>query len=57
VTRKLEELPNFLVFNSGTESIGNSSIFTFSLLLFTLYRFMYLPFQVVYVGVSDVLHV
>jgi hypothetical protein len=35
---------HFLVFNSRTQSFGNSSIFTFSLLLFTLYRFLYLPF-------------
>jgi hypothetical protein len=53
----LEEFPTFLVFSSGTESFGNSSVFTLSLLLFALYRFLYLPFQVVYIGVSDVLHV
>jgi hypothetical protein len=32
--RKLGELPKFLVFTSGPESIGNRSVFTFSLLLF-----------------------
>jgi hypothetical protein len=52
--RKIGELPKFLVFNSRTESIGNSSIFTFSLLLFALYIFLYLPFRVVYFGVSNV---
>jgi hypothetical protein len=36
MVRKLGELPNFLVFNSGTKSIGNNSIFTFSLWLFVL---------------------
>jgi hypothetical protein len=45
MVRKLGELPNFVVFNSGTESFRNSSDFTFSLLLFTLYRFLYLLFK------------
>jgi hypothetical protein len=34
MVRKLVELPNFLVFNSRTEFFGNSSVFTFYLLLF-----------------------
>jgi hypothetical protein len=33
------------VFNSGTESFGNSSIFTFSFLLFALYGFLYSLFE------------
>jgi hypothetical protein len=53
----MEELPKFLVFSSRTESFENSSVFAFSLLLFALNGFLYLPFQVVYVGVSDVHHV
>jgi hypothetical protein len=36
MVRKLLELPMFLVFNSGTNSFGNSSVFAFYLLLFTL---------------------
>jgi hypothetical protein len=44
--RKMGELPNILVFNSGTESLGKSSIFTFSLLLFDLYRFLYFTFWI-----------
>jgi hypothetical protein len=44
MVRKLEEFSNFLIFNSGTKSFGNSSIFAFSLLLFPLYRFLYLLF-------------
>jgi hypothetical protein len=44
MVRKLVELPKFLVFNSGTNSFGNSSIFTFYLLWFALYRFLYLLF-------------
>jgi hypothetical protein len=56
MVRKLGEFPNFFVFNSGTESFGNSSIFTFSLLLFALYMFLYLPFQVLYFWVSDIFH-
>jgi hypothetical protein len=43
--RNLGEFPKFLVFNSRTESIGNSFIFTFSLPLFALYRFQYLLFR------------
>jgi hypothetical protein len=45
MVRKLGGLPNFLVFNSGTESFGNSSVFTFYLLLFALYRFFVFTFQ------------
>jgi hypothetical protein len=44
MVRKMAELPKLLVFNSGTNSFRNSSIFTFYLLLFALYRFMYLLF-------------
>jgi hypothetical protein len=41
------ELPKFLVFNSRTNSFGNYSIF---LLLFTLYRFLYLLFELLIMG-------
>jgi hypothetical protein len=34
MVRKLGEFSKFLVFNSGTNFFGNSSIFTFYLLLF-----------------------
>jgi hypothetical protein len=54
MVRKLVELPKFLVFNSGTNSFGNNSIFTFYLVLFALYRFMYLLLSFGY-GVSDIL--
>jgi hypothetical protein len=53
VVRKLVELLKFLVFNSGTNPFGNSSIFTFYLLLFALYRFLYLLLSFGY-GVSDI---
>jgi hypothetical protein len=53
VVRKLVELPKFLVFNSGTNSFGNSSIFAFYLLLFALYRFLYLLSSFGH-GVSDI---
>jgi hypothetical protein len=43
MVRKLGEFSNFVVFNSQTESSENSSIFAFSLPLFALYRFLYLP--------------
>jgi hypothetical protein len=45
MVRKLVELPKFLVFNFGTNSFGNSSIYSFYLLLFALYRFLYSLFQ------------
>jgi hypothetical protein len=45
----------FLAFNSGIESIGNSSIFTFSIPLFALYGFQYLLFEGNHFGVSNVL--
>jgi hypothetical protein len=46
MVRKLGELPKFLVFNSRTESFGNSSVFTFSSLLFTLVQNYSLAFCV-----------
>jgi hypothetical protein len=45
MVRKLGELPNFVVFNSGTESFGSNFVLAFSLLLFTLYIFLYLLFE------------
>jgi hypothetical protein len=57
MVRKLVEFPNFVVFNSGTESFGNSSIFTFALLLFALYRLLCLLFECDQLGVSNVLMV
>jgi hypothetical protein len=42
-----------LVFNSGTNSLGNSSVFAFNLMLFALYRFLYLLLSFGY-GVSDI---
>jgi hypothetical protein len=45
MVRKLVEFPNFLVFNSGTNSVGNSPIFAFYLLLFALCRFLHLLFE------------
>jgi hypothetical protein len=45
MVRKLVELPKFLVFNSGTNPFANSSVFAFYLLLFALYRFLYLLFE------------
>jgi hypothetical protein len=53
MVRKLVELPMFLVFNSGTNSFGNSSVFTFYLLLFAFYRFLYLLLSFGH-GVSDI---
>jgi hypothetical protein len=50
MVRKLVELPKFLVFNSVTNSFGNSSIFAFYLLLFTLYRFLYFLFELLIMG-------
>jgi hypothetical protein len=50
MVRKLLELSKFLVFNSGTNSFGNNSIFAFYLLLFTLYRFLYLLFELLIMG-------
>jgi hypothetical protein len=35
MVRKLVEFPKFLVFNSRINSFGNSSVFTFYLVLFT----------------------
>jgi hypothetical protein len=52
MVRKMVELPKFLMFNSGTNSIRNNSIFTFYLLIFALYRFLY-PLLSFGYGVSD----
>jgi hypothetical protein len=54
MVRKLAELPKFLVFNSGTNSFGNNSIFAF---LLTAVRFMQISafaFWTVDYGVSDI---
>jgi hypothetical protein len=51
MVRMLVELPKFLVFNSRTNSFGNISIFAFYLLLFGLYRFLYLLFQLLITGI------
>jgi hypothetical protein len=50
MVRKLVELPKFLVFNFRTNSFGNSFIFAFYLLLFALYRFLYLLFELLIMG-------
>jgi hypothetical protein len=50
MVRKLVEFSKFLMFNSGTNSSGNSSVFAFYLLLFALYRFLYLLFELLIVG-------
>jgi hypothetical protein len=50
MVRKLVELPKFLLFNSRINSFGNSSVFTFYLLLFTLYRFLYMLFELLIMG-------
>jgi hypothetical protein len=50
MVRKLVELPKVLVFNSRTKPFGNSSIFAFYLLLFTLYIFLYLLFELLIMG-------
>jgi hypothetical protein len=50
MVRKLVELPKFLLFNSRTNSFGNSSVFTFYLLLFALYRFLYSLFVFLVMG-------
>jgi hypothetical protein len=54
MVRKLGELPKFLVFNSGTKSFGNSSIFAFYLLLFAFYTDFYICFLSYRYGVSDI---
>jgi hypothetical protein len=54
MVRNLVEFPNLMVFNSGTESFGNSYIFTFFLLLFTLYIFLYLLSECDQLGVSNI---
>jgi hypothetical protein len=46
-------MPKFLMFNSRRNSFGNSSIFTFYLLLFALYRFLSLLLSFGH-GVSDI---
>jgi hypothetical protein len=54
MVRKSGELSKFGMLNSCTESFGSSSVFTFSLLLFVLYRFLYLTFEFDQLGISNV---
>jgi hypothetical protein len=53
MVRNLVEFSKFLVVNSRTNSIQNSSVFAFYLLLFALYRFLCSLFELFY-GVSDI---
>jgi hypothetical protein len=53
MVRNLVELPMFLMLNSTTNFFGNNSVFTFYLLLFALYRFLYSLLSFCY-GVSDI---
>jgi hypothetical protein len=48
------EFPKFFMFSSGTESIGNSSIFTFPYYCLLLYRFQFLSFRGASFGVSNI---
>jgi hypothetical protein len=50
MVRKLAELPMILVFNSRTNSSGNSSIFALYLLLLDLYTFLYLLLELLIMG-------
>jgi hypothetical protein len=51
MVRKLVELPKFLVFNSRTNSFGNSSVFTF---LLTVVRFIQISVFAFHYGVCDI---
>jgi hypothetical protein len=57
MVRKTGELSKFLVFNSRTESLGNSSVFIFSLQLFALYNFCISFLELLLLRISDVLAV
>jgi hypothetical protein len=50
MVRKVVKLHKFLVFNFGTNSFGNNSIFVFYLLLLASYRFLYLLFELLIMG-------
>jgi hypothetical protein len=50
MVRKLVELAKFLVFDFRTNCSGNSFIFDFYLLMFALYRFLYLLFEFLIMG-------
>jgi hypothetical protein len=54
MVRKLGELAKFLVFNSGTKSFRNNSIFTFYLLLFAFIQISIFTFPRFCYGVSDI---
>jgi hypothetical protein len=53
MVRKLVELPNFLMFNSGTNSFENSSLFTLYLLLFAFIQISVFAFWA-FVWLSDI---
>jgi hypothetical protein len=54
MVRKPGELPKFLVFNSRTESIGNSYVFSFYLLPFALYSSCISFLELFMLRISDV---
>jgi hypothetical protein len=54
VVRKLAKLPKFLVFNSGTNSFRNSSVFTFLLTAVRFIQILVFAFWSFGCGVSDI---
>jgi hypothetical protein len=47
---KLREFSKFLVFNSGTKSLGNRSIFAFYLLLFAFIQISVFSYRAIDIG-------
>jgi hypothetical protein len=56
MVRKMGELPKFLVFNSGTKSFGNNSVFTFYLLLFAFIQISVLLMSMFQMVLNDYPH-
>jgi hypothetical protein len=54
MVRKLVELPRFLVFNSRTNSFGNSSVFAFLLTVVHFMQISAFAFPTFDYGVSDI---
>jgi hypothetical protein len=57
MVRKLAGLPKFLVFNSGTNFFGNSSVVTFNLLMFAFIQISVFAFRTFDYGVCDISYV
>jgi hypothetical protein len=57
MVRKLGELPKFLLFNFGTNSLGNRFVFTFYLLIFAFIQISVFSCRAIDMGLVTICYV